>query len=176
MSLQETLDAISSIKTELEKKAFQPMPEQQGQAQGGQPQGGGGGLLDALGQMGVDPNMLMQDPNMAQQVAQQLQIDPNQLMQMLQQEMQAMGGGQPQQAAPQQAAPQQAAPQEQAAGPAPEVQELYMGMEQMMQVVQQMQAENQQLRQQLVNVEGQMQAVAGQVDKVMSLIDETSGY
>ena len=135
MSLQETLDAISNIKTELEKKAFQPMPEPQ-QPQGGQPQGGGGGLLDALGQMGVDPNMLMQDPNMAQQVAQQLQMDPNQLMQMLQQEMQAMGGGQPQQAAP-----QQAAPQEQAAGPAPEVQELYMGMEQMMQVVQQMQAE-----------------------------------
>lgn len=165
MNVEDTLKAISDIKNQLEKQAFQPMPEQQ---QAGDQQGGG--LIDALGQMGVDPNMLMQDPNMAQQVAQQLQMDPNQLMQMLEQEMQAMGGAPQQQAAPQQAAP------EQAAGPSPEVQELYMGMEQMMQVVQQMQAENEELRQHIFNMEGQVQAVAGQVDKVMSLIDETSGY
>ena len=189
MSIRSTKNKISQIKAELLKSAFTPMPpdqQQQGAPAGGAPapQGGaapaapapqgGGGVIEQLQAQGIDPNQLMQDPNMLQQVAQQFGAVPNALAQAIQQEMQAMGGGAPA-GGGQPAPPQGPPPGGEAAAPSPEVQELYAGVEQLAQALQQMQGENQQLRQHLMNVEGQIQGLASQVDKVMGLIDEPAG-
>ena len=136
--------------------------------QGGPPQEaapppqGGGSVIEQLQAAGIDPQQLLQDPNMLQQVAQQFQADPNAIAQAIQQELQAGAGQQP-------------PPQEAAAQPVPDVQELYAGMDEMVKVLEMMKNDALQKDQPMANLEGQIKGLAQQLDKVMSLIDETSG-
>ena len=149
--LKELLNYVHDLKTGLEKEAFSPMPGGQAPAAGAPqpaapapqpgapapqaapvPQPGapapqaGGSLLEILQQQGIDPNQLLQDPNMLQQVAQAAGLPPEQLAQMVQAEM---GGGAAPAPAPEQAQPDMAGP----------VQELFSAVEQMIPMVQQQQ-------------------------------------
>jgi transposase-like protein len=89
-------------KTEMAKRSFTQMPADpaaQGAPPAGAPPAGapppaqGGGIIQMLQQAGIDPNQVLQDPNMEAQLAQQAGMQPGQLAQAIQAEM--GGGGAP---------------------------------------------------------------------------------
>ena len=187
-------DILGEIR-QLKKEAFAPMPPQQapqggpppgppqggpppGPPQGGPPQGGpppqgGGSIIAILQQNGVDPNQVLQDPNLLQQIAQQAGMPPEQLAQMIQAEMQG-GGGQPPPPGGPPPGPEGAPPpgqegQQQAPDP---IQELFGTVEQMVPAIQQAMQQAEFATKRLDNIEGQLQALTKEVQNMSSMADQ----
>jgi hypothetical protein len=123
----------------------------------------------------MDPNQVLQDPNLLQQIAQQAGMAPEQLAQMIQAEMQ--GGGPPPQGGPppgQEGQPQGGPPpgqEGQPQGPDP-VQELFGTVQQMVPALQQAMQQAEFATKRLDNVEGQLQALAKEVQNLSSMSEQ----
>ena len=195
-------DILNEVK-QLKKEAFAPMPPQQAPQggpppgpqggpppgpqggpppgpQGGPPPQGGGSILAILQQNGVDPNQLLQDQNLLQQIAQQAGMPPEQLAQMVQAEMQGGGGqppppgpGGPPQGGPPQGGPPQGGPPQGQEGQQPDpIQELFGTVEQMVPAIQQAMQQAEFASKRLDNIEAQIQALVKEVQNLSSMADQ----
>ena len=143
--------------------------------QGGPPPQGGGSIIAVLQQNGVDPNQVLQDPNLLQQIAQQAGMPPEQLAQMIQAEMQGGGGAPPPGGPPPGGAAGGPPPPGQEGqppqGPDP-IQELFGTVEQMVHAIQQAMQQSEFATKRLDNIEGQIQALVKEVQNLSSMADQ----
>jgi len=198
--MSEDIDSVLSEINELKKAAFTPAeaqgggmppgtggppPAPVGPPAGGPPQAGpppgpqgGQSLVAMLQQAGIDPNMLLQDPNLAQQVAQQAGVPVEQLMQVLQAEM---GGGAP--AGPTSGAPPPPAGPGPQAGPPPPaapggdpVNEIMSVVDQLATTVQDIQAQLQAMQQEHTKLIAENSEMKGQLNVLTKILDSTPEF